>query len=54
MRPGADLPTLADNLRRCYQMLVARGWVGEAEPPLLDAWLADFAEQSGGSASDGR
>jgi hypothetical protein len=41
--PGADLPTMGENLRRCYRALVEGGHVGEAELPLLDAWLADLA-----------
>jgi len=40
--PGADLPTMGENLRRCYRALVEGGHVGEAELPLLDAWLADL------------
>ncbi len=43
LQPGASLPVLAKNLQLCYRTLVARGWVGEAELPLLDAWLEDFA-----------
>ncbi len=53
LRAGADFPTLAENLRACYRTLVARGWVGEAELPLLDAWLEDFdAARSGGRAEN--
>ena len=40
---GADLGTLSENLRLCYRTLVARGWVGADELPLLDAWLANLA-----------
>jgi hypothetical protein len=39
---GVDLATLAQNLRLCYRTLVAGGHVGEAELPLLDAWIADL------------
>ena len=38
---GAD--AIPDNLRRCYDMLTARGWVGTEELELVDAWLADLA-----------
>ena len=51
LRAGADLPTLGDNLRLCYQTLVARGWVGEAELPLLEAWLADLTAAAGSQAA---
>lgn len=34
---------LAANLRVCYERLVEKGWIGAAELPLLDAWLADLA-----------
>lgn len=40
---GADLPTIGENLRRCYQALVEGGHVGKEELPLLDAWLTDLA-----------
>lgn len=40
--PGADLATMGENLRRCYRALVRDGHVGEAELPLLDAWLDDL------------
>lgn len=53
LRAGADFPTLAENLRLCYRTLVARGWVGEAELPLLDAWLVDFAAAVTVAASRG-
>jgi hypothetical protein len=39
----AGVDAIPANLRRCYAMLVARGWVGEGELGLLDAWLADLA-----------
>jgi hypothetical protein len=42
LEPGID--ALGGNLRRCYEELVAMGVVGEAELPLLDAWLADLAD----------
>jgi hypothetical protein len=41
LEPGAA--AMGDNLRRCYEMLTARGWVGTEELQLLDAWLADLA-----------
>jgi len=43
IEPGADLLTMGENLRRCYRALVEGGHVGEAELPLLDAWLTDLA-----------
>lgn len=39
----AGVEALSDNLRRCYEMLTARGWVGIEELELLDAWIADLA-----------
>lgn len=45
-----DLPieggagSIAKNLRRCYQALVGCAVIGEAELPLLDAWIADLDE----------
>ena len=41
LQPGVD--AIPANLRRCYEMLVARGWVGEGELELVDAWLADLS-----------
>jgi hypothetical protein len=41
LKPGVE--HLGDNLRSCYETLVRRGWVGEAELPLLEAWLADLS-----------
>lgn len=35
---------IPDNLRACYRALVAAGHVGEAELPLLEAWLDDLAQ----------
>ncbi len=40
LQPGA--PAMADNLRKCYRMLVEKLWVGEGELPLLEAWLSDL------------
>jgi hypothetical protein len=40
LRPGAD--AMPSNLRRCYQALVEKSWIGKEELPLLDAWLADL------------
>lgn len=34
---------IPDNLRACYAAMVDAGHVGEAEVPLLEAWLADLA-----------
>ncbi|MDQ6626294.1 MAG: STELLO glycosyltransferase family protein [Verrucomicrobiota bacterium] len=42
LAPGMD--RIADNLRISYKTLVRRGWVGEGELPLLEAWLADLAQ----------
>jgi len=42
LAPGRD--ALGANLRRCYERLVEMGVVGDAELPLLDAWLADLAD----------
>jgi len=39
VRGSAAMP---DNLRTCYEALVAGGWVGRQELPLLDAWLNDL------------
>jgi hypothetical protein len=44
LKPGIE--HLGHNLRVCYETLVRRGWVGEAELPLLDAWLADLSAVS--------
>lgn len=33
---------IADNLRICYEALVRRGWLPEAELPLLETWLQDL------------
>lgn len=41
LAPGAD--AIGDNMRRCYAALIADGYVGEAEAPLLDAWLSDIS-----------
>ena len=41
LKPGAE--AMGDNLRRCYEMLTARGWVGGEELELVDAWLADLS-----------
>lgn len=38
LTPGTD--AICNNLRQCYQCLIAAGVVGEEEMPLLDAWLA--------------
>lgn len=40
LKPGA--PSIADNMRICYQRLIDMGLVGEAELPLLDAWHTDI------------
>jgi len=32
---------LSDNMRRAYELLVARGWLHESELALVEAWLAD-------------
>jgi hypothetical protein len=38
----AGVEHLADNMRRAYELLVARGWLDERELGLLDAWLNDL------------
>jgi hypothetical protein len=40
LSPGVD--NIGENLRRCYTTLTGMGLVGEAELPLLDAWLRDL------------
>ena len=40
LQPGQA--EIADNLRRCYELLVARGWVDGRELVTLDAWLTDI------------
>jgi hypothetical protein len=40
IEPGVQ--NLGENLRRCYTALVGMGVVGEAELPLLEAWLGDL------------
>ena len=40
IEPGVQ--NLGENLRRCYTALVCMGVVGEAELPLLEAWLGDL------------
>ncbi len=37
---------LGRNMRLCYETLIASGWVGQQELPLLEAWLADLAVAS--------
>lgn len=39
----SGVENIPGNLRKCYAMLVERGWVGEGELALLDAWLIDIA-----------
>lgn len=41
LEPGRS--RIAANMRRSYELLVARGWVAPQELALLDAWLADIA-----------
>lgn len=41
---------LPDNLRVCYQTLIARGWVGDGESELLEAWISDLASIAGHAA----
>jgi hypothetical protein len=38
---GVD--SIPDNMRRCYEVLVHKKWVGEQEIKLLEAWLQDLA-----------
>lgn len=42
LKSGAD--NLGDNLKRCYDALIQRQYVGEAEMPLLEAWLMALDE----------
>ncbi len=39
LHPGAA--SVGRNLLRCYELLVERGWLAEAELPLVRAWLVD-------------
>jgi hypothetical protein len=41
LEPGAE--HIAANLRKCYQLLIARSWLGAGEMELLHAWLDDLA-----------
>ena len=41
LEPGVE--AIATNLRRCYELMIERGWVGAGELDLVDAWLADCA-----------
>lgn len=41
---------LAENLRRCYEALVAGSFIDDAEMPLLEAWLNDL-QQTGWRAT---
>lgn len=43
---------LDDNLRICYETLVRRGWVGEPELGLLEAWLSDLKAISSSPAAE--
>ena len=45
LTPGAA--EIGENLRRCYEILIKNGWVGEQELPLLDAWLEDLTSVTG-------
>ncbi len=42
LEPGGD--AIPDNIRRCYQTLVAMGLVKSDELDLIEAWFADLAE----------
>lgn len=44
LKSGTD--AIGENMRACYRALVEDGHVGEAELPLLDAWLSDLAALS--------
>lgn len=39
---AAGIDSIGTNMRVCYRALVEDGHVGEAELPLLDAWLSDL------------
>jgi hypothetical protein len=45
IKPGID--RIADNLRKCYELLILMGVVGKAEMALLDAWLDDVVAMGG-------
>jgi hypothetical protein len=40
LRAGGD--AIPENMHLCYKTMVDAGWIGEAELPLLEAWLAAF------------
>jgi len=40
LAPGPE--NIPGNLRKCYGVLIERGWVGAEEMPLLEAWLSDL------------
>ena len=42
LKPGIN--HIPDNMKICYEMLVAKGWVGKDELPLLGAWLEDLRQ----------
>jgi hypothetical protein len=40
LHPGAE--EMAGNLRKCYETLIEKSWIGEGELQLLEAWLEDL------------
>jgi len=44
----AGLDRVPEAMRRCYDRLIAGGWIGADETALLDAWLGDLEEIEGG------
>lgn len=44
LKPGVE--HIGDNMRACYAEFIAIGLVGEAERPLLEAWLTDLGALS--------
>jgi hypothetical protein len=42
LSPGAE--NIPANMRRCYELMVEKNWVGDKELELLDAWIDDIAK----------
>ncbi len=45
VRPGVS--ALAENLLRCYEALIAAGFLDEREIPLIEAWISDLGRVTG-------
>lgn len=43
LQPGRECHTVCGNLRRCYEALVAKGFVPSPELVLLEAWIRDIS-----------